>query len=323
MPKAPVTPLPGMKQQMCVLATYADGSVRDVSNLAFVETSNADVATVDKQGLVTSVRRGEATMLARFEGSYAATTMIVMGDRSNFAWNNAVEQNFIDQLVDEKLKLMKILPSELCSDVDFLRRIYLDLTGLTPAPSDVRAFLADTRPTKVKREAVIEKLIGGPDFVEYWTNKWADLLQVNRKFLGDEGIWDCRWIRQALSTNMPYDKFAYSVLTRFRILGSRIPRGLLQGLRDPDASWRTRLSFSWPSDSVAISATTIRSSSWTQDQCYQLAAPTSLRSAARKIPASRAKRLVVPMWSKHSQLVEIIYDTESRRCDARTHLGSQ
>ena len=108
-------PLPGMKQQMAVLATYTDGSVRDVSALAFVETSNGEVATVDKQGLVTAVRRGEATMLARYEGAYAASTLIVMGDRSGFAWQDVPEYNYIDTLVDEKLKQVKILPSEFAS----------------------------------------------------------------------------------------------------------------------------------------------------------------------------------------------------------------
>src|SRR5262249_59589132 len=83
-PKSPVIPLPGMKQQMAVVATYSDGSVRDVSAEAFIESSNTEVATVDKQGLVTAVRRGEAAMLARYEGAYAAATLVVMGDRSGF-----------------------------------------------------------------------------------------------------------------------------------------------------------------------------------------------------------------------------------------------
>ena len=78
----------------------------------------------------------------------------------------------------------------------------------------MRAFLADTRDTKVKRDELIDRLIGSPEFVDHWTNKWADLLQVNRKFLGEEGAWAFRnWIRQAVADNMPYDQFAYSVLT--------------------------------------------------------------------------------------------------------------
>src|SRR5207248_2072977 len=150
-------------------------------------SSNTEIATVDKLGLVTTVRRGETAMLARYEGAYAATTLIVMGDRSGYAWKNVPENNFIDTLVDEKLKQVKLLPSELCSDDEFIRRLYLDLIGLPPQPEELRAFLADNRPTKVKRDELIDKLVGSPDYVEHWTNKWADLLQVNRKFLGEKG----------------------------------------------------------------------------------------------------------------------------------------
>ena len=90
-PRSAVLPLPGMKQQMAVTATYSDGSVRDISAEAFIESSTTDIATVDKLGLVTAVRRGEATMLARYEGSYTAATIVVMGDRSGYQWQTVPE----------------------------------------------------------------------------------------------------------------------------------------------------------------------------------------------------------------------------------------
>src|SRR5262249_41457892 len=141
-PKGAVMPLPGMKQQVTVLATYADGATRDVTAEAFIESSNTEVATVDKAGLVTAVRRGESTMLARYEGAYDASTMIVMGDRSGFQWVESPTNNKVDELVYDKLKKMKILPSELCRDDEFIRRVYLDLTGLPPRSEQVKAFVA-------------------------------------------------------------------------------------------------------------------------------------------------------------------------------------
>src|SRR5262249_5944648 len=138
-PKDPLIAAVGSKQQFAVHATYTDGTVRDVTAEAFVESSNTEVATVDKAGLITTERRGESSILARYEGAYAASTLITMGDRSGFAWNNPPAFNHIDELVYEKLKRVKVLPSDLCSDADFIRRVYLDLTGLPPEPDVVRA----------------------------------------------------------------------------------------------------------------------------------------------------------------------------------------
>ena len=132
-PKNPSVSRIGQKQQFAVLATYADGRIRDVTAEAFLDSSNTEVATVDKTGLVTTVRRGEATMLVRYEGAYAASTVVIMGDRSGFVWEQRPVYNFIDELVDAKLKKVKVLPSGLASDAEFIRRVYLDLTGMPPS----------------------------------------------------------------------------------------------------------------------------------------------------------------------------------------------
>src|SRR5206468_516723 len=104
-PKNPIVGRIGQKQQFAVIATYTDGRVRDVTAEAFIDSSNTEVATVEKAtGLVTTVRRGEATMLARYEGAYAASTVVIMGDRSGFEWVQRPTYNYIDELVDAKLK---------------------------------------------------------------------------------------------------------------------------------------------------------------------------------------------------------------------------
>ena len=213
-PKNPVIERVGGRQQLRVIARYADGYVKDVTAEAFLDSGNGDVIEADKKGLMTSLRRGEAPILARFEGSYAATTITVMGDRTGFAWKEPEKWNKIDELVAQKWQRMKIEPSGLCNDEDFFRRIHLDLTGLPPKPEEVTAFLADKRDTRTKRSEVVDKLIGNPDFVEHWANKWADMLQVNAKFLGAEGAGGLRtWIKQQVADNTPYDRFAYRIIT--------------------------------------------------------------------------------------------------------------
>lgn len=213
-PMNPVVETIGARQQMRVLATYANGEVKDVTAESFIDSGNTEVAETDKQGLVTTIRRGEAPVLARFEGAYAATTVTVMGDRSAFVWAEPAKSNKIDEFVAKKWQRMKIQPSDLCTDNEFLRRIYLDLTGLPPSADEVRAFMADQTEQKAKREQLVDKLIGSDAYVEQWSNKWADMLQVNSKFLGDEGATAFRaWIRDQVAKNTPYDKFAYSILT--------------------------------------------------------------------------------------------------------------
>jgi len=138
----------------------------------------------------------------------------VMGNRDGFEWQPPESWSPIDELVAAKWERLKILPSGLCTDTEYLRRVYLDLTGLPPTADQVREFLADVTDTRTKRAAVVDALIGSPDFVEYWTNKWADLLQVNRKFLGPEGSKAFRdWIRTEVDANTPYDKFVHKVIT--------------------------------------------------------------------------------------------------------------
>ncbi|WP_164103855.1 DUF1549 domain-containing protein [Candidatus Laterigemmans baculatus] len=214
LPQKPTISKAGQRQQVRVVAHYEDGSTRDVTHEAFVESGNTEVATASTSGVLTSLRRGEAAILARYEGNYTATTLTVMGDREGFAWQEPETYSEIDRLVAAKWERMKIIPSELCDDATFLRRVYLDLTGLPPTADQVRAFLADATPTRQKRDAVVDALIGSPEYVQYWTNKWADLLQVNRKFLGAEGAAQFRqWIEQAVAENRPYDEFASQVLT--------------------------------------------------------------------------------------------------------------
>ena len=206
--------MPGMKQQLLVVAHYPDGTTRDVTREAKFTSSVNEVAKITDDGVVTAERRGETAILTRYEGAYSTNGIIVMGDRSGYKWVETPEYNYIDTHVHNKLKRMKILPSDLSTDEEFVRRIYFDLTGLPPTPKQVRSFLTDTTNSKTKREKLIDALVETPEFVDHWTHKWADLLQSNRKFLGERGVWLFRqWIYHAIAQNRPYDQFVRDLIT--------------------------------------------------------------------------------------------------------------
>ena len=235
-PKEVTLGLPGMQQQMVALATFSDGAVRDVTHESFLSSSDTDIATVDEAGIVTAVRRGELAVLVRYEGRYAAAPTFVMGDRTGYAWGEVPEFNYIDTHVYEKLRKVKSLPSELATDAEFMRRVYLDLTGTIPDVKTIRTFLVDQREPKVKRAELVNRLVGTPEFVDFWTNKWADLLQVNKKWLGGQGAQSLHaWIRGAVASNMPYDKFAASFLNSEGSTIKNPPTSYYKVLRSPDA----------------------------------------------------------------------------------------
>lgn len=310
-PKNPIVPMPGMSQQMKVMATYSDGSVRDVTLEAFIDSGNTDVAEPDKLGLVSVVRRGEAPVLARFEGSYTATTITVMGDRSGYEWKDVPANNFVDELVYNKLKRVKSLPAALCTDAEFIRRVSLDLTGLPPTIAELRAFVADPRDMKVKRDELIDQLIGGGEYIELWTNKWADLLQVNRKFLGEQGSFALHgWIKQAVASNMPYDKIVHTILTASGSTLENPPAAYYKILRTPEESMENTTQLFLGVRFNCNHCHDHPFERWTQGQYYHLAAYFA-QVGRKEDPASEGRKLGGSDVEGGKPLVEDIFDAGS------------
>lgn len=290
-PFNPVVQRLGSRQQLRVLATYPGGEVRDVTREAYLDSGNTEVATTNRSGLVTAVRRGEAPILVRYEGNYAATTLTVMGDRTGFAWKQPPANNRIDELAADKWRRMKILPSDLCTDTEFLRRVYLDLTGLPPSPEEVKAFTADPRESRVKRDAVVDRLIGSPDFVDFWTNKWADLLQVNRKFLGVEGSVALRdWIRAQVAANTPYDQFVRSIVTASGSNRTNPAASYFKVLRDPALTMENTTQLFLAVRFNCNKCHDHPFERWTQDQYYQTAAYFA-RTGLSEDPESKGRKV--------------------------------
>ncbi len=199
----------GMKAEQQILATavFSDGTARDVTAAAGYTSNAGHVAEVDPRGRVrTGSAPGEAAITVHYMGHVAAARFQVPRPDAPNPYPALPVNNTVDELVWAKLRLMGILPSELSSDAAFLRRLYLDVLGTLPTPAEVRAFLADPDPGK--RTKVIDKVLDRPEHADYWAQKWADILLVNRDKLGDRGSYEMhRWLRSQFTKNRPYDQW--------------------------------------------------------------------------------------------------------------------
>jgi len=125
-------------------------------------------------------------------------------------------KNFIDEYVFGKMEQNGISPAPLSSDQEFFRRVYLDLTGRIPSADQAAAFASDTDPAK--RDAVIDSLVGSPEFVDKWTMFLGDLFRnngpatnVNRYNQGRDAFY--RYIRDSLAWNTPYNEMAQEMIS--------------------------------------------------------------------------------------------------------------
>lgn len=272
-PKSPSLERSGQKQQILVIATFADGSSRDVTREAIFESSNFEVATVSGAGLVKAVRRGETSILVRYEGVYASNTLLVLGTREGYAWKDSPEFNFIDHHVNNKLKRLKIQAADLCTDAEFLRRVSLDLTGLPATGEQTKAFLNDPRESRVKRLARIDELLESPDYVDHWTLKWSDLLLSNRKFINEQGVWAFRnWIREQIATNRPYNEFVYDLMTASGSTLENPPANYYRIAREPRELMENMTQVFVGTRFVCAQCHDHPFEKWTQTQYYQLSA---------------------------------------------------
>lgn len=202
---------PHHRQQLAVIAHFADGTQRDVTQLASYSSSNMNIATVSEGGLVTASQRGEAAILVRVLEHIETLPLMFVEDIPSFQWKDQPVHNAIDELVDAKLRQLKYAPADLCSDAEFLRRVSLDVTGILPKLEETRDFLASTNPQK--RSQLIDQLLEKPEYAKFWALKWGDWLRLTGKRIGDDAIYKYhRWIEDSIRENKPYNEFASELL---------------------------------------------------------------------------------------------------------------
>jgi hypothetical protein len=214
-PKKAVLDGKGSTQQLTVRARYSDGSDRDVTSLAVFLTNNDVSAPVTADGLVKAGERGEAFVMARFETHTVGSQFIVLPQGLAFTFPDEPAANYIDKLVCEKLKKLRIAPSGQCDDETFVRRTAIDIVGLPPTVEEYNRFMASTDP--LKRSKWIDELLERKEFSEIWVSKWAELLQVrtdyNKNISQKAMFLYYNWLVDKLSKNTPMDQMVQELLS--------------------------------------------------------------------------------------------------------------
>jgi len=231
---------PGKTTVARVIAHYSDGTKRDVSRLALYMTNNEAVATIDKQAKIAGLQGGGTHVFARFNKFTVGTEIVVLPE-GDFDWPDTPKNNYVDSLVFDKLKELRIVPSGISTDEQFLRRVTIDLTGKLPTPDEYSRFMTDSG--KGKRERLVDSLLQHDEFGELWAAQWGEWLRIKTDTNPGSGSamkagWNYyHWLREELVKNTPWDQIARALLTgngsNFRNAPSNYYTMLPQGKLDP------------------------------------------------------------------------------------------
>src|SRR5262249_35666336 len=196
-----------------------DGTQRDVTSQALFLSNNDSVAAVSPTALIKAGDRGEAFIMARFATFTAGVPVIVLPARTGLAPTGVPAKsrisaavNYIDSLVDAKLKKLRVTPSPVAADETFLRRVYIDVIGLLPTPAEYERFMSSKAPDK--RERLVDELLARKEFVELWVLKWAELLQIHTsdKVSYKATTLYYNWLQSQLAANVPVDAMVRQLL---------------------------------------------------------------------------------------------------------------
>ncbi len=200
---------------LTVTAKYDDGLTRDVTNMCAFQSNEPAIVSISPKGQVQAGGLpGEATIMVRYMGKIATwSTAVPRPDAvASDRYEVLPRNNFIDDCVYQKLSTLNILPSQPCSESQFLRRLYLDAIGRLPSPEELRAYELDLEPNRRSRWVTL--VLERPEYADFWANKWADLLRPNPYRVGIKTTYSLdAWLRDAFRKNLPYDQFVRQLVT--------------------------------------------------------------------------------------------------------------
>ncbi|MFL2870010.1 MAG: DUF1549 and DUF1553 domain-containing protein [Pirellulaceae bacterium] len=199
-------------QQITVVAHYSDGSSEDVTRTTTFDSNDTEMAEVSPEGLVTTgTLTGSVAVMARYQGNVGVfRSTVPLGIEVD---NLPKVNNFVDELVFEKLVQLGLPASQISDDATFMRRVTVDVIGRLPTSVEAEAFLTDQGPEK--RSKYIDYLLASTDYADYFANKWSAILRNKRRNDNDKlatfGFFN--WIRQSMHSNKSYDQFVAEIIT--------------------------------------------------------------------------------------------------------------
>jgi hypothetical protein len=205
----------GEPLRFLVRAHYADGRVEDVTRWAkLTSTDETMLRVTDANGGVEVTGSGEGAVTAWFSSRIVLSRVLspfpnATASARPEAWT---ARNLVDEAVNTQLRQLNLVPSPAADDATFLRRASLDIAGVLPSPESARTFLADA--SADKRDALIEKLLAGPEFTDNWTYRWADIFLISGSQLRPDAVKAYyEWLRQRVEKNTPWDKLVGELVT--------------------------------------------------------------------------------------------------------------
>jgi hypothetical protein len=209
----------GETAKLRVVAKWADGSCEDVTPLCRFRSNDESVATISATGTVTAAGKGDTAVVVFYDNGIAPVPVLLpVSDKVGTKYPSVPTPTKVDELVVAKLKKLGIVPSDLCTDAEFLRRVSLDLSGSPPTMDEVEKFLADTATDK--RAKKVEELLNRPAYAAWWATKICDFTgnsERNGPLGGEQALNRAKagqwydWVYRRVSDNEPYDKLVAGI----------------------------------------------------------------------------------------------------------------